>query len=182
MAKKAKIKSSKKKYLYLIIIIIIIIIGLLIQPTLKPKKKTKVPFVTNKPIAKPKPTFRKDGELMFLTSGSNDIITKIDIEIADEHSTRMMGLMYRDTMEWQQGMLFIFDTEEPQSFWMKNTYIPLDIIFANSLRQIVKIQYNSKTLSEGSIPSIKPALYVVEVNAGFCKKYNINEGDIIKFK
>ncbi len=177
-----KKKSILKIIIYIILTLIVMISIILIKPGQKPKKNVKMPFITTNQNVKPKPTFRKDGELSFLSSSDENIIKKINIEIANDYVTRMQGLMYRDSMAINQGMLFIFDTEEPQSFWMKNTYIPLDIIFVNSSRRIVKIQHNTTTLSEASIPSIKPALYVVEVNAGFCKKYDIKEGDIIKFK
>ena len=64
-------------------------------------------------------------------------------------------------------MLFIFDNERPLSFWMKNTYIPLDIIYVNKSLEIVTIQENTMPLNEKPIPSEKPALFVVEVNAGY---------------
>ena len=85
-------------------------------------------------------------------------------------------------MENDQCMLFLMPTEEPQSFWMLNTYIPLDIIFANQSMEIVKIQANRQPQSLQSIPSERPAKYVVEVNAGFCAENGIVEGDRIRFQ
>ena len=72
-------------------------------------------------------TFHQDGELIF-SSHNDKAIQKIDIEIADNEMKREIGLMMRRTMAENQGMLFIFDSEAPQSFWMKNTILPLDIL------------------------------------------------------
>ena len=79
------------------------------------------------------------------------------------------------------GMLFLFQTEEPLNFWMKNTRFSLDIIYISSERKIVSIARNTKPYSLDQIPSFKPALYVVEVNAGFAKRHGIKEGDLVAF-
>ncbi len=127
------------------------------------------------------PEFRKEGELEFRKTDGKTQIRKIDIEIADNDRERELGLMYRKSMDDVKGMLFIFDVEEPQSFWMKNTIIPLDIIYVNSAMEIVKIHKNTTPFSESSIPSGKPATYVVEVAGGFTDRYGIAEGDKILF-
>ena len=125
--------------------------------------------------------FKKQGEVYFQDKNKN--MTKaIDVEIAETPETRHTGLMYRNSMEESQGMLFIFDKEEQEGFYMKNTIIPLDIIFINSRKEIVKIYKHTTPFSEDDLPSIKPILYVVEVNAGFTDKYNIKEGDFIDWK
>ena len=126
-------------------------------------------------------SFVKEGELLFTDSKGNTI-TKIDIEIADDDEQRTTGLMYRDKMDESQGMLFIFDTEELQAFWMKNTILPLDIIYVNAKMEIVSIQKNAEPFSEKSLPSIKPAQYVVEVNAGYCERHGVKEGDKIAWR
>lgn len=89
--------------------------------------------------------------------------------------------MFRRHMDSDKGMLFIFPVEELQSFWMRNTFIPLDIIFINAQKTIVKIHANTQTLSDQSYPSMQPSQYVVEVNGGFCSTHNIKEGDKISF-
>jgi hypothetical protein len=130
----------------------------------------------NKAAEKPMAyTFQKQGELIF-SDAKNKIISKIDIEIADNEDKRMTGLMFRERMEENQGMLFLFSVEEKQAFWMKNTILPLDIIFINSKSEVVSIQKNAEPYSEKSLPSFKPAQYVVEVNAGYTDKYGIKEG------
>ena len=128
------------------------------------------------------PQFIKEGELIFLNETGKKSIVKIDIEIADNYYEREKGLMYRHSMPDTAGMLFIYEQSAPLSFWMRNTYIPLDIIFADENRQIVTIQKNKEPLSYESIPSYKKSMYVVEVNAGFCDKYGIKVEDYIKFE
>jgi len=122
--------------------------------------------------------FKKEGELTF-TDSSGNFLTKIDIEIADTDYDRQLGLMNRKSMEENQGMLFIFPTERYQSFWMLNTLFSLDMLFINSNKEIVTIHKNTTPLSQQSYPSSKPAIYVVEVVAGYTDKFNIKEGDKI---
>ena len=128
------------------------------------------------------PPFMKEGELKFIMSDKKTEIKKIDIELAENDNERMQGMMYRKSMDDNKGMLFVFDLEEPQSFWMKNTIIPLDIMYVNSKKEIVKIFKNTTPFSENSLPSEKPAIYVVEVGGGFTDRYGIKEGDMINFK
>jgi uncharacterized membrane protein (UPF0127 family) len=78
-------------------------------------------------------------------------------------------------------MLFVFGVSEPLAFWMRNTIIPLDIFYADSAKQIVKIISHAKPYSEEQLFSVKPAMYVVEMNAGFAAKYGLREGDFIDF-
>lgn len=129
----------------------------------------------------PEPQFKKQGELTFISGKEKKEIRKIDIEIASNDSARMKGLMFRKSMEDTKGMLFIFEVPEVHSFWMKNTIMSLDIIFINENKEIVKIHKNTKPFSTESLPSVKPSIYVVEVQAGFTDKYKIKEGDKIEF-
>lgn len=127
------------------------------------------------------PTFKKEGELRFINSTAGDTLAIIDIEIADNDQKTAQGLMYRSSMPQNAGMLFLMPNEEIQGFWMRNTYIPLDMIFVNNNKEIVTIHRNTTPMLESSYISTAPALYVVEVNAGFCSKKSINEGDKIEF-
>jgi uncharacterized membrane protein (UPF0127 family) len=128
------------------------------------------------------PKFTKEGELYFLSKINNDTLRKIDIELATTNQERAQGLMDRKSMTDDQGMLFIFPAAEEQSFWMKNTYISLDIIYADDHKEIVSVQKYTTPLSEESLPSFKKAQYVLEVNAGFCDKYHIAYGDKITYQ
>ncbi|MDR0422314.1 MAG: DUF192 domain-containing protein [Proteiniphilum sp.] len=125
--------------------------------------------------------FRRQGELFFTGGQSGDTLAVIDIEVADDDRLRALGLMYRRSLPENAGMLFIQSMEEIQSFWMKNTYIPLDMIFVNADRVIVTIHANTAPLKEWSYASAEPALYVVEVNAGFASRHGIRTGDGIAF-
>ncbi len=89
--------------------------------------------------------------------------------------------MYRSSMPQNAGMLFLMPREDIQGFWMRNTYIPLDMIFVNGNKQIVTIHANTTPMNENSYISTAPALYVVEVNAGYCNKNKFKEGDKIDF-
>ena len=149
---------------------------------------TAVYFVTSKKennqgftVENKAPSFNKEGELIFISKTESDTLAVIDIEIAnDEHKTAQ-GLMYRSSMPHNAGMLFLMPSEEIQGFWMRNTYIALDMIFVNSKMEIVTIHANTTPMNENSYISTAPALYVVEVNAGYCNKNNIKEGDKIDF-
>ena len=125
--------------------------------------------------------FTKEGELQFLDGKTDKLISKIDIEVAQTPEESEQGLMYRRSMADSCGMLFLFNVEEQQSFWMKNTYLPLDIIYVNANKQIVSIAQNCKPLSEESIPSNGKTKYVVEVNAGYTAKSGLKKDDKIDF-
>lgn len=125
--------------------------------------------------------FLKEATLVLIKS-SGEFITKLDIEIANSPYERQTGLMYRTILEKNQGMLFIFDKESFLTFYMKNTYIPLDLIFINDNKEIVSIYKNSKPNNTSSISSKLPSKYVLEVNEGFCENYNLKIGDKINYK
>jgi len=125
--------------------------------------------------------FTKEGELTF-TSSESEFKAKIDIEIAEDDEARGQGLMYRNKMLESQGMFFIFDREQPQSFWMRNTPLSLDIIFVNKNNEIVKIHKDTTPFSESSYATLSPAIYVVEVIAGYTDTYGISEGDKIVWR
>jgi uncharacterized membrane protein (UPF0127 family) len=134
-------------------------------------------FITNEPKVEYY-TFTKEGELTF-TDSLGTLKVKVDLEIADNDYERQLGLMNRKEMKENEGMLFIFPVQQLQSFWMRNTLISLDIMFVNDQKKIVTIHKNTKILSDTSYPSSKPAMYVVEVLAGFADRHNIQVGDKI---
>jgi len=181
--KKVNKKSTPKKFrlsrLILIILAAIIALAFLFFSTYSPKKNKPSARQSSSP-SKSTPSFRKDGSLSVSLS-QNPSPIKIDIEIADDEEERMKGLMDRHNLPENAGMLFIFPNDEPRSFWMKDTFISLDIIYINSNKEIVSIQKYTQPKSTYSIPSEKPAMYVLEVNAGFTDKFGINPGDKIDF-
>ena len=125
--------------------------------------------------------FNSQGSLTFYSAENDDEIATIGIEVADNVQLRARGLMYRNSLPADGGMLFIFDREEIQGFWMKNTYIALDMLFVNREKEIVTIHANTTPMKEWNYASTEPALYVVEVNAGYCLRHNIKAGDRIEF-
>lgn len=120
------------------------------------------------------PKFQHDGNLVFIAG--NDTLATIEVEIVNKPDAIVQGLMYRRKMQDNRGMFFDFPNVQKRYFWMKNTYIPLDIIFVDSQNKIVNIAENTEPFSEERIESVFPAKYVVEVNAGFCKKFKIAIG------
>ena len=181
--KKANKKNTRRKpnlsRLILIIIAAVIALAFLFFSIYIPKGK-KPASPKSSSYSKSTPSFRKDGSLSIYHAGNSSPLI-LDIELADDEEERMRGLMDRQNLPENAGMLFIFPKEEPRSFWMKDTFISLDIIFINSDKQIVSIQKYTLPKSTFSIPSEKPAKYVLEVNAGFTDKYVINVGDKIDF-
>ena len=146
--------------------------------TKKPKPNPNLP---PKYAVSHEPVFKYQGNLWFLNAKS-DTVNRIKIEIANTGAKREKGLMHRKSMKNNHGMLFIFPDERRQSFWMKDTHIPLDIIFVNNENEIVHIAENTKPYSLKSIPSFEYAIYVVEVNAGYCKKHGIKVSNYITFE
>jgi uncharacterized membrane protein (UPF0127 family) len=111
-----------------------------------------------------------------------DIISIFNTELADDDYKRQTGLMYRKNMDENQAMLFIFDNESPRYFYMKNTYIPLDIIYVDKNKKIVSWAENAIPLDETSLPSNYPAQYVLEIKGGLINKLGIKKGMKLDFK
>ena len=124
---------------------------------------------------------KEDARITF-ENGNGDKI-KILAEIADSSEERQTGLMYRKYLGQKKGMIFVFPAESNYSFWMKNTLIPLDMIFVDGDFEIVDIIENVPPCKNNPCPNYTPngdALYVIEVNADFSEKYGINLGDKIE--
>lgn len=126
--------------------------------------------------------FTKNGELQFMDE-TDRVLKTVDIETAVSGYEQETGLMYRKSMAENQGMLFIYNDERPRpNFYMKNTLIGLDLIYINSQMKVVDINENAKPMDESLLPSNAPAQYVLEVNAGMAKKWNLQIGDSVHFK
>jgi hypothetical protein len=176
--------NNSKPYKYLLIAIVAIATVYLVYDVFI-RNKTNYSINGNRDdnVIIKEPMFSKHGELKFIKSGNDNIVKKtIDIEIAETDTTREQGLMYRKSMQDNQGMLFIFEKPSIHSFWMKNTLISLDIIFVDERKEIINIYQSTTKKSLKSLPSLRPALYVVEVNSGFTDKYEVKEGDKIEFE
>ncbi|MCB7481140.1 DUF192 domain-containing protein [Christiangramia sediminis] len=125
-------------------------------------------------------TFTKEAEL-YLIKASGDTIQKLDIELAENDYEHQTGLMYRESMEDNQGMLFIYDTERIRSFYMKNTYIPLDIIYYEADSSLVSIQKNATPRDEKSLPSEGPAQFILEINGGLSDEWGLEKDDKMSY-
>jgi uncharacterized membrane protein (UPF0127 family) len=106
----------------------------------------------------------------------------LNIKIADNDSARMKGLMFVRNLPENEGMLFIMEDEAQVNMWMKNTYIPLDMIFINSNKEIVSMAENTKPLSTEIISSKNKVKYVLEINGGLAKKSGLKIGDKINYQ
>ncbi|MEO9528664.1 DUF192 domain-containing protein [Roseibium sp.] len=114
-------------------------------------------------------------ETLVVTSA--DRIHRFQVEVAASDRERAMGLMFREEMGPDTGMLFVFESEDQRYFWMKNTPLPLDIIFIGADGAIVSIAAGTTPFSTDTIPSGKPARFVLELNAGRAAELGIKAGD-----
>ena len=108
-------------------------------------------------------------------------LAAVSVELALTPAKREQGLMYRNHLDENAGMLFVFPVSERLTFWMKNTEIPLDMIFANSSDRIIGIVANAEPYSLRSVGPHANAQYVLEVNGGFCARHGIRIGDRMRF-
>jgi uncharacterized membrane protein (UPF0127 family) len=99
------------------------------------------------------------------------------VELAATEEARSRGLMFRKELPQGRGMLFDFQTEQPVAFWMRNTYIPLDMIFIRGDGRILRIAENTEPLSERLVPSGGPVRAVLEVIGGTARALGIAPGD-----
>ena len=134
---------------------------------------------TSTSIATEKIEFTKEGELQIVKRDS--LLTQFDIEIAASDYEVQTGLMYRESMAENQGMLFIFPDVAMHSFYMKNTEFPLDLLFIDESLKVASITANAQPLDETGISSKVPIKYVLEINAGLTQKWNIQVGDSIAY-
>lgn len=104
----------------------------------------------------------------------------IEVELADEPAERQQGLMFRESLAEDQGMLFAYPEERILGFWMKNTLIPLDIAYINREGRIVDIK-QMEPQSTQTHNSAAPAMYALEMNQGWFEANGIRIGDLIEF-
>ncbi len=119
-------------------------------------------------------------------TGSQDWVElrgeRYEVELALDDASRMRGLMFRDQMAETHGMLFAFDRQEPQAFWMRNTRIPLDIIYFDEALRLVSVAVGAPpctTKACPSYPSKGPARFVLELNAGHAQRLGLQRGDVL---
>ena len=102
-----------------------------------------------------------------------------ELETADEPEERSRGLMHRKSLDQREGMIFDFEQSQPIGMWMKNTFIPLDMIFLDAKRRVLFIHHQAQPHSLDIIRSPRAARYTVELNGGAAKTYGLGLGDLV---
>jgi uncharacterized protein len=108
---------------------------------------------------------------------------RFSVEVAADDASRTRGLMFRDEMPADRGMLFVFEHEQPLAFWMKNTRIPLDILYFDNELRLVSVAADTPpcvTPYCPAYPSARPARYVLELNAGLAARLGVKPGDRLR--
>lgn len=108
---------------------------------------------------------------------------RFSVELATDNASRQHGLMMRSTLAPDHGMLFVFPQLGPQAFWMKNTLIPLDILYFDEERRLVSMQVDVPPCKADpcpTYPSGTPAIYVLELSAGTARRIGAKPGDVLK--
>jgi uncharacterized protein len=105
----------------------------------------------------------------------------VAVEVANTNAQREVGLMYRRHLDDDAGMIFVFPDAARRNFWMHNTEIPLDMIFADANGKVTGIVANAEPYSDKLLGVDSDSEYVLEVNGGFCAKNGINPGDRLDF-
>ncbi len=152
------------------LVLIFMVSALSCQEDLKPVEE---------PPASEEIQFHIDGTLDLIRMG--ETLMTLDIEIADTDSLRERGMMQRTVFPPETGMLFLFDQESVQQFWMGNTPLSLDLIFIAADSQIVDVAKYATPYSDDPIISRLPAQYVLEVPAGFVDNRGLVEGDRVRW-
>ena len=125
-------------------------------------------------------SFRDEGTLAFVQP-NGDTLRTITIDVADSDAERRRGLMRQRSLGYDRGMLFVFDTVDRGSMWMKNTPLPLDIIFVAPDSQVINIARRTTPLSEEKITPAAPRKYVVEVRAGFADRFGLTDSTHVRW-
>lgn len=105
---------------------------------------------------------------------------RFTVEVVDNAASRAKGLMGRASMPYSSGMLFVYHRTDDVAFWMKNTLIPLDIIFLDESGTVVNIHHSARPLDLTPLPSAAPARYVLEINGGLSKALGLVKGSEIR--
>lgn len=115
----------------------------------------------------------------FLTATGSETPT-LRLEVCSNDGERAMGLMYRRSLPRDAGMIFVFPEERQNSFWMKNTYIPLDMVFVGQDLKVVGILHDVPPLNQLPRTVGKPSMYVLEFAAGTMRRLGVEEGSLLK--
>ncbi len=107
-------------------------------------------------------------------------VTRFTVEVADSNSERSQGLMFRESMPASAGMLFVYPNPRRASFWMDNTLIPLDMVFADAAGRVTRIHENAKPKDRTPIDGGTGVQFVLEINGGLARRLGIAEGSALR--
>ena len=107
---------------------------------------------------------------------------RVLVEVAARPAEQARGLMHRQSMPEDRGMIFIYPTESIHGFWMKNTFIPLDMLFIGANRRIIGAVQNAEPLTTTRRTVNAPSKYVLEINGGMMRKWGVKEGSRVRFE
>lgn len=141
-------------------------------------KKPETPEKKPRPEGDPQPTL-PIGKVELEVE--NRQLMTLKVEVASTPEQQQMGLMFRETMADDAGMLFVFPLSRHQSFWMRNTLLPLDMFFINSQWTVVGVVENAEPLTEDPREVEGESQYVLEVNAGFAKAHGFGPGTKVRY-
>lgn len=128
-----------------------------------------------------RPVVRSDG-VVEIVKPDGAVAATLAVEIAETPEARGRGLMGRALGDFMAGMLFIFETPQTQTFWMRNTPGSLDMLFIDAGGKVLNIAAHTTPLSDQLYSSAGPALYVVEARAGFAERFGIRPGDSMRWR
>ncbi len=150
-------------------------------PIVAPSKDTQPKPVVTDVTAEDYPMPRLPKATVTLT-GTGGKALKVDSEVASTNDARTRGLMWRYALPEGTGMLFIFPRQRPLSFWMRNTLIPLDMVFIDADGAVVSIIENAEPRTLTARPATGPATYVLEVPGGWTKTNGVKAGSKVRFE
>jgi uncharacterized membrane protein (UPF0127 family) len=131
--------------------------------------------------AKADPVIRPDG-VVEIVRPDGSVAASLAVEIAESPEARARGLMGRVLTGYMAGMLFIFESAQPQTFWMRNTPSSLDMMFVDTGGVVMNIAAYTTPMSDQLYPSAGPAKYVIETRAGFADRFGIRRGYTMRWK
>lgn len=134
-------------------------------------------FLLTPPAIQAMEKFKSETIVVTTSTGNQQ---QFNVEIADTAAKRELGLMYRKAMAANEGMLFVFEPSRRVQMWMKNTYLPLDMLFLDKDLTVKGIFENAVPLSENIIDTKDPVDFVLELNAGLIHQLGIKPGDTIQ--
>lgn len=160
------------------VLLALALLGLVVPVVLSwfaPASGPAEPRGSTAPTESYEPQFTEEGAGAFI-SASGDTVASFALELAETTAETTQGMMFRRSVPEGTGMFFIMPEERYQSFWMRNTYVPLDIIYLSESGSVVSIQANAQPLNETPLPSEGPAKYVLEIAGGESAKLGITPG------